>query len=85
MKKRPNPEMVDEENPEWTDEMFAQAKPFSALPSPLKAKLRGRPKSPNAKVAISLRLPRETLARWRATGPGWQTRMKKRLSRVPSE
>jgi len=36
---------------------------------------RGRPKSPDAKVAISLRLSRETLARWKATGPGWQTRM----------
>lgn len=38
-------------------------------------KPRGRPKSPDAKVAISLRLPPETLARWKASGPGWQTRM----------
>jgi uncharacterized protein (DUF4415 family) len=38
-------------------------------------KPRGRPKSPQAKVAISLRLPPETLARWKASGPGWQTRM----------
>ena len=38
-------------------------------------KPRGRPKSHDAKVAISLRLPPETLARWKATGPGWQTRM----------
>ncbi|EDN71410.1 hypothetical protein BGP_1437 [Beggiatoa sp. PS] len=26
MKPKINPEMIDEENPEWTDDMFAQAK-----------------------------------------------------------
>ncbi len=29
--------------------------------------------------AISLRLSPDTLARWKATGPGWQTRMAKVL------
>ena len=38
-------------------------------------KPRGRPKSPDAKVSISLRIPPDTLARWKASGPGWQTRM----------
>ena len=42
-------------------------------------KPRGRPKSPDSKVAISLRLSPDTLARWKATGPGWQTRMAKVL------
>ena len=28
-----------------------------------------------SKVAISLKLSPATLARWKATGPGWQTRM----------
>ncbi len=27
----PDPELIDEENPEWTDEMFARAVPFSGL------------------------------------------------------
>lgn len=36
---------------------------------------RGRPKLPDAKVSISLRIPPDTLARWKASGPGWQTRM----------
>ncbi len=27
----PDPELLDDENPEWTDEMFAKAIPFSAL------------------------------------------------------
>lgn len=44
-------------------------------------KPRGRPKSADAKVLISLRLPPTTLARWKATGPGWQTRMAAALSR----
>jgi len=30
--KAPEPEMIDDENPEWTDEDFARAVPFSALP-----------------------------------------------------
>jgi uncharacterized protein (DUF4415 family) len=29
-----------------------------------------------------LRLPPEVIERWRATGPGWQTRMAERLSKV---
>ncbi len=35
----------------------------------------GRPPLANPKVAISLRLPAQALARWRASGVGWQTRM----------
>jgi BrnA antitoxin of type II toxin-antitoxin system len=34
----------------------------------------GRPKSGNASTSTSLRLPPETLARWKATGLGWQAR-----------
>jgi uncharacterized protein (DUF4415 family) len=45
-------------------------------------KPRGRPKSGRARTSISLRLPPETLARWKATGPGWQTRMAEALSRA---
>ncbi len=41
----------------------------------------GRPKSANPKQLLTLRLPPEVIARWRATGPGWQTRMAQRLAR----
>jgi hypothetical protein len=34
--KRPNPELIDDENPEWTEEDFAKAVPFSGLPAELK-------------------------------------------------
>jgi uncharacterized protein (DUF4415 family) len=74
-------------NPEWTADMMAKARPakevlpkiFGARVAAAMLKPRGRPKSPDAKVAISLRLPPDTLARWKATGPGWQTRMAKVL------
>jgi len=62
-----------EELPELTDEMFARAV----------FKKAGRPKSTNPKQMISLRLPPEVIERWKATGPGWQTRMAKRLERMP--
>jgi uncharacterized protein (DUF4415 family) len=42
----------------------------------------GRPRSVNPRQLISLRLPADVIARWRATGPGWQTRMAERLSKV---
>jgi uncharacterized protein (DUF4415 family) len=31
-------------------------------------------------AAIQLRLPPDTLARWKASGPGWQTRMSELLA-----
>lgn len=43
----------------------------------------GRPRSPNPRQLISLRLPPEVVKRWRATGPGWQTRMAERLAKTP--
>ena len=43
----------------------------------------GRPRSENPRQLISLRLPAEVIKRWRATGPGWQTRMAERLARTP--
>ena len=40
---------------------------------------RGPGKKP-ARIAIQLRLPPDVLARWKADGPGWQTRMANRLA-----
>ena len=62
-----------EELPEMTDEMFSR----------VVFKKAGRPKSINPKQMISLRLPPEVIARWKATGPGWQTRMAERLAKSP--
>jgi uncharacterized protein (DUF4415 family) len=90
MTRKPNPRKADRENPEWTKETFARArKARDVLPEIFAAgtvakmlKPRGRPKSGRARTLISLRLPPETLARWKATGPGWQTRMAEALSKV---
>ncbi|MGQ0658985.1 MAG: BrnA antitoxin family protein [Chromatiales bacterium] len=84
------PELIDKENPEWTAADFKRARPASeVLPKLIGKKAavrllkpRGRPKSLDAKVSISLRLAPETLARWKASGPGWQTRMAAALSRT---
>ena len=83
MKKPSKPKKTSRENREWTAAMIAKARParevfpkiFGARTAAAMLKPRGRPRSPDSKVAISLRLPPDTLARWKATGPGWQTRM----------
>lgn len=46
------------------------------------ARKRGRPVVGEAKTAISLRIPNSVLARWKETGPGWQTRMAKALDKA---
>ena len=60
------------ELPEPTDDMLSRAV----------IKKGGRPRSANPRKLFSLRLPADVISRWRATGPGWQTRMAERLARV---
>ena len=36
---------------------------------------RGRPKLAKPRTLLSLRLPPDVIASWKASGPGWQTRM----------
>ena len=42
----------------------------------------GRPVSTNPRKLLSIRLPIDVIDRWKATGPGWQTRMAERLGSV---
>lgn len=72
--KKPNPELIDDENPEWSAEQVAHAKRFAELPKTLQAKLRGRPKAEVVKERLTIRMDAQALARWRASGKGWQTR-----------
>lgn len=60
-----------DELPELTDEMLSRAV----------VKKGGRPPSTNPRTLVTIRLPADVLARWKASGPGWQTRMAERLSR----
>lgn len=61
-----------DELPELDEAMLARAKVNRG----------GRPVSANPRKLISLRLPVDVIERWKATGPGWQTRMAERLSKV---
>jgi uncharacterized protein (DUF4415 family) len=60
-----------DEAPEITKEWVAGAD----LRHGAKLIRRGRPPLKNPKQLLSLRLPPEVIAGWKATGPGWQTRM----------
>ncbi len=42
----------------------------------------GRPRAANPRKLISIRLPVDVIERWKATGPGWQTRIAERLSKL---
>ena len=82
MKKHPNPELIDDENPEWTDEKFARARPasevlpelFGAQVAKTMLKPRGKQVAPT-KRAVTVRYSPDVLDAFKATGAGWQTRM----------
>jgi uncharacterized protein (DUF4415 family) len=74
----------DRDNPEWTAYDFKKAKPASELPPEVLAafpRTRGPQKTPT-KVAVSLRLSSEVVEHYRATGPGWQTRIDEALKKM---
>jgi len=68
----------DPDAPEATDEELALAKPFAELFPVLAAKMRksaGRPRLDDPKQAISIRLDRDVVEKFKATGSGWQGRI----------
>jgi uncharacterized protein (DUF4415 family) len=80
--KKPDPFMTDEENPEWTAEANAEAKPFSEeFPEQFASwKNRGgRPPVETPKVHIGFRLAADVVAGVRATGKGYNARVEKVL------
>jgi uncharacterized protein (DUF4415 family) len=56
---------------------IAGMKKTTALPASLQAKLnpRGRPVAETTKERITIRLSPDVVEKFRATGPGWQTRV----------
>jgi uncharacterized protein (DUF4415 family) len=75
--------VIDDENPEWTDEDFARAKGLESLPANILAqfpntRIRGPQKAPT-KRPVSIRLSQEVVEHFRATGPGWQGRIDETL------
>jgi len=85
MSKSPPPDDFDD-NPEWTKEDFARARPAGEIHPPHVAaalvRKPGRPvgwTKPDAKQQIALRLDKEVIEKFKASGPGWQTRMNEAL------
>ncbi len=76
-KKSSHSSLEREDAPEITDEWITGADLFQGK----KLVRRGRPKLENPRKLLSLRLPPEVIAKWKATGPGWQTRMAQVLER----
>ena len=81
MRKKPDPFLVDDENPEWTADDFARAKPFKeSHPQLFEAwKKRGRPPVETPKVHIGFRLAADVVDGIRASGRGYNSRVEKVL------
>ena len=78
---KPDPELIDEEAPEWTAQMNAQAVSLKDLPSTLQAKLKaGRPRAKDPKRVVTLRLRASLFAAYEAQGPDWRARMEQVLT-----
>ncbi len=81
MSKKPNPELLEDENPEWMAEDFAKARPASeVLPQIFGEKVakempkpRGRPRVEFPKERINIRLSHEVVEHFKSAGEGWQT------------
>ena len=62
--------------PELTDAFFKHADEFKGD----KLGRRGRPKADVVRERITIRLEADVLAKFKASGPGWQTRMNAALA-----
>ncbi len=65
------------DTPELTEEQFARSRPFIETHPEVVAAIarrRGLQRAPT-KAHLSLRLDRDVIDVWRASGPGWQARM----------
>lgn len=78
--------MQDDDNPEWTAEDFAKARPASEVLPEIFSKAvagtmlkRGRPHKEVTKSPVSIRLSPDVVEAFRATGRGWHTRVDEAL------
>jgi uncharacterized protein (DUF4415 family) len=83
MKHKSGPELIDDDNPEWTQADFARARPAievlpEIFPPEVVAEMlkpRGRPRVPRPKAHVNLRLDADVLEYFKAQGKGYQTRI----------
>ncbi|OPF89897.1 BrnA antitoxin family protein [Rhodopseudomonas palustris] len=85
MSPRSKEPVFDGENPEWTEQDFANARPpEEILPPEILAQFkntRGPQKAPT-KVPVSIRLSADVVEHYKATGPGWQSRIDETLRKA---
>jgi uncharacterized protein (DUF4415 family) len=81
--------VFDDDNPEWTDEDFAMATRFEGgikakdLTPEILARVAHRgPQKAQTKVAVSIRLSPDVLSHFKASGPGWQSRIDEALRKA---
>ena len=88
MPRKPNPEQLDLDAPEATDEWFAKARPASevlgdllgaAVAKEMLQPKRGRPALDKPKAHVNIRLDADILEAFKETGAGWQTRVNNAL------
>jgi uncharacterized protein (DUF4415 family) len=86
LKTAEEPWIDPDDAPEWTEDMFRRAAVWHGdkLIRPADGTLTrpGRPKSDNPKQQVTLRLDRAVLEGFRATGPGWQSRINAELRKA---
>jgi uncharacterized protein (DUF4415 family) len=73
------------DNPEWNEEDFKLARPFAEVFPDLAASIarsRGRPSLESPKKQVTLRLDADLVARYKASGKGWQSRINDDLRKV---
>jgi uncharacterized protein (DUF4415 family) len=78
---------IDPDNPEWTEADFAAARGPEFLPPELLAafpntKSRGGRPAGSDKQSVSIRLDKDVVDKFKAGGPGWQTRINAALRRA---
>jgi len=75
----------DRDNPEWTKKDFAKARPADEVLPPAVLSTfkhyRGPQKEPT-KIPVSIRLSREVVNYFKASGAGWQSRIDEALRKV---
>lgn len=84
----PDPQF-DEDNPEWTEDDFARATPVHEAPPDIREAIyKAFPNTPRGpqkaakKVPVSIRLSPEVVERFKADGPGWQSRIDEVLKKA---
>lgn len=84
----PTAPIEDADNSEWTDEDFANAKPFNEVfPEQFASLIRrgGRPRLASPKVHIGLRLAADVVTGIKASGKGYNARVEKVLREALAE